>query len=331
MNEISQEIFEKYQVRKTRKQKSSFISFIQEKYKEAKVEKGGLLGSRNIVIGDVEKAEAIYTAHYDTCSRLPFPNFLTPKNVLIYALYNVLISSVLLLFYGLFLFSILAVAFILLFGFYYVSLLFGLFSLSSSSVIPFSTLYYGLIPILSSISFPLFFLLVFAGPANKHTANDNTSGVITLCEIYESLSEEEKEKVAFVFFDHEELGLWGSRFFRKKYKKEMKEKLLINFDCVSDGDTIMFVLNKKTKEKYGEKLERVFGEKEEGKEYIFEDSFSTIYPSDQKGFRYGVGVASFKKKKIIGFYMDKIHTGKDKEWYERNIEGLRKKAKKFLE
>lgn len=70
-------------------------------------------------------------------------------------------------------------------------------------------------------------------------------------------------------------------------------------------------------------------ERKDGEKYIFEDSRFTIYTSDQKGFRYGVGVASFKKKKGI-LYMNKIHMKRDKEWDERNIEGLRKKAKEFL-
>ena len=50
-------------------------------------------------------------------------------------------------------------------------------------------------------------LLFFAGPANKHTANDNTSGVATLIEIMKELPEELRSDVAFIFFDLEEVGL----------------------------------------------------------------------------------------------------------------------------
>jgi hypothetical protein len=41
-------------------------------------------GGRNIVIGNPDTAKVLYTAHYDTCARLPFPNFITPKNIFIY-------------------------------------------------------------------------------------------------------------------------------------------------------------------------------------------------------------------------------------------------------
>ena len=174
-------------------------------------------------------------------------------------------------------------------------------------------------------------LLMMFGPANKHTANDNTSGVITLCEIYFSMTEEHRKRSAFVFFDHEELGLFGSRFFKRKYKKEMKEKLLINFDCVSSGDAIMFIPNKKAEEKYGEKVREVLERKEEGKELLVEMASSTFYPSDQAGFPFSIGVAAFKKRKGIGLYIDKIHTRKDVEWDERNIQCLVERVIEFAD
>ena len=93
MTETTKEIFEKYQVRKTKKQKASFIEYVKqiaENYEyDFKVEKGSF-GARNIVIGNPDTAKVLYTAHYDTCARLPFPNFITPKSFLIYLLYQVL-------------------------------------------------------------------------------------------------------------------------------------------------------------------------------------------------------------------------------------------------
>ena len=89
MTESTKTVFEKYQVRKTKKQKSGFIGYVSE-YAESlgyehKLEKGSF-GARNIVVGDPEKAKEVYTAHYDTCPVLPFPNFITPKNIGIYIL-----------------------------------------------------------------------------------------------------------------------------------------------------------------------------------------------------------------------------------------------------
>ena len=87
MTETSKTVFEKYEVRKSKKQKAAFREFV----KSVAAEKGykfsihkGSMGSQNVVIGDITRAKVIYTAHYDTCPVLPFPNFITPKNFGIY-------------------------------------------------------------------------------------------------------------------------------------------------------------------------------------------------------------------------------------------------------
>ena len=50
---------------------------------------------------------------------------------------------------------------------------------------------------------------------------------------------------------------------------------------------------------------------------------SGFYPSDNKAFKKGVGVCALKKKKIIGYYMDRIHTNKDTVFEEENVGLLR--------
>ena len=97
MTETTKVIFEKYQVRKSKKQKTAFIDYVKQVAAsygyDLKVEKGSF-GARNIVIGNADTAKVLYTAHYDTCPRLPFPNFITPKNFLFYLLYQILIIAV---------------------------------------------------------------------------------------------------------------------------------------------------------------------------------------------------------------------------------------------
>ncbi|MBQ2976432.1 MAG: hypothetical protein IJE17_02985, partial [Clostridia bacterium] len=78
-----QELLEKYQVRKTKAQKDSFLSWAQEQCENmgyaARVEenKGSKL-CRNLVVGDVENAQVVFTAHYDTCAKMPVPNLVFP-------------------------------------------------------------------------------------------------------------------------------------------------------------------------------------------------------------------------------------------------------------
>ena len=81
---------------------------------------------------------------------------------------------------------------------------------------------------------------------------------------------------------------------------------------------------------FGRKVMENFGTKEKKKKYIFENSSSTIFPSDQKNFRYAVGVAAFKEKKILGYYMNNIHTKRDTVLDEKNIESLKRKARRFI-
>jgi len=91
MTELSREILENYQVRKTKKQKKNFIAFLQTHISTLQVQEMGLPKSRNLVIGDPESAKVILGAHYDTCARLPYPNFITPKKPVISILYSILV------------------------------------------------------------------------------------------------------------------------------------------------------------------------------------------------------------------------------------------------
>ena len=173
----------------------------------------------------------------------------------------------------------------------------------------------------------LFFLWwIYAGPANQHTVNDNTSGVLTLVEIAQQLPEELRGKVCLVFFDNEEKGLLGSAAFAKKHKAVRKNTLVVNFDCVSDGDSIQLFPAKglkKGKETLSV-LEAAFlpaGEKTV--EVVRSFGF---YPSDQAKFKQGVGVCALKKSRIFGWYMDRIHTKKDTILMEENIHLLRQGA-----
>ena len=43
-----------------------------------------LFKTRNIIIGSLEDAKILLTAHYDTCAMCPFPNVMAPTNPLIF-------------------------------------------------------------------------------------------------------------------------------------------------------------------------------------------------------------------------------------------------------
>lgn len=314
MTDTTITVFKKYQVRKTKKQKRSFAEYVQtvaeKRGYQCKLEKTGF-GASNIVVGDPEKAKVVYTAHYDTCARLPFPNFITPKNISIYLLYNILLVLM----------------------FFAVSVMIGiLIGVVIGVVSAFFPDPFWAVDLAQAIFLIVYFsllLLMIFGPANKHTANDNTSGVIVLLDLMNEMPDEFKETAAFIFFDMEEAGLFGSMGYASKHKAAMKEKLLVNFDCVSDGENILIVPRKKAAG-YAESLSRA---------YVSNDSVSVevatkgvFYPSDQASFPCGVGVAALKRTKKRGIlYMDRIHAKKDVIYREENIDFLVKGSLKLTE
>ena len=303
MTAQAQKILSDFQVRKSRKQKETFRTWLCGELEAAgyapKVEKG--FAARNVMAGDPETASVIFSAHYDTCAVLPIPNFITPRNMFFYICYQFLLVIPL--------FIVIAVVEGVLIA---VTEALGIWQ------------FILLAPVLSIALCAFFCWWIIDGPANKHTANDNTSGVITLLETALAMPEADRRKVCFVFFDNEEKGLFGSAAFTKAHKKAKKETLNINFDCVSDGDYIQFFPGDRMKKKNPDALDRIEaafqGRGEKQTEVVRGFGF---YPSDNKAFRNGIGVCALKRKKVIGYYLDRIHTRKDTVFEEENIEILR--------
>lgn len=294
MNKLSDEILEKYQVRKTQRQKLQFIELIKNSFPNVCIEEGGAIKSRNIIVGDVDTAKVVFTAHYDTCAALPFPNLIFPRNIVLTVLYSLLfcVPLFVIMFLCNILLSLITTDFLI---HYFFSL--GLF-------------------------FPLFLGMFVFGIPNKHTANDNTSGVVSLVELYDRLTPEEREKCAFVFFDNEENGLLGSAYFRRLHKNVQNSTLVINIDCVGDGENLMFVFPKKLLEELGDTISKSFeAVSDENLNVMLCKSSTTMYPSDQAGFKKGIGVATLHKN-FLGYYLGRIHTCRDTVCEEKNIKFL---------
>ena len=300
MTETSRKILESFQIRKSNRQKAEFRGWLCEELRQAgyapkEEPHGGLVSGCNLVVGDPERAELLCTAHYDTCAVMPVPNFITPRNMFWYLLYQFGLVAVIFLFA-----AAVEVAVIRLFD-------------PPSAV--------AVLAMEAAMFFCLWWLMF--GPANRRTANDNTSGVVTLVETALALPEELRNKVCFVFFDNEEKGLFGSAAFAKAHPAAKNGALVLNFDCVGEGDSLQFFPGKELKKDAAalERLENAFvcgG----GKTAEAVRGFG-FYPSDQKHFRRGMGVCALKKNRVFGYYMDKIHTKRDTVLDEENIRILR--------
>lgn len=297
MIRVPMDVVVQYPVRKSGKQKEAFrqdvISYCESLGYSVSVEKGSCK-SRNVVIGDPTKAKYLVTAHYDTCARLPFPNLITPCNLAIYLLYQ----------------------FALVFGMLVISIGVGILTgfLTDSFVL--AELVY-MVLLLGMCA------MMIVGPANPSNVNDNTSGVVTVLEIAKAMPEAQRGNVCFILFDLEEAGLIGSASYQKKHKKETRNQIILNLDCVGEGDEIMFFPTGKLK-KDQEKIGRLtsFTGNYGTKSITLRTKGTSIYPSDQAHFPYGVGICALKRGKV-GPYLSRIHTPKDTILDEKNINILR--------
>lgn len=291
------DVVKNYPVRKSKKQKQAFRADVTQWLQNLGYpvcEEEGSFHSCNLVIGDPQRARYLVTAHYDTCARLPFPNLITPCNFWTFLLYQIFIFLMLML-------PALAVG--------------GLVGYLLHSF---------------DIGYFLFVVLLWAdivlmliGPANSSNVNDNTSGVVTLLEIARSIPELHRKNVCFVLFDLEEAGLIGSASYKKKHKREIPNQLVLNLDCVGEGDDIYFFPTaklKKNKERLAplQKLAGGYGKKSIA---VRTKGFS-IYPSDQSNFPYGVGICALKRG-WAGLYLSRIHTPRDTVLDETNVNILR--------
>lgn len=316
MIQTPMDILKEHPVRKGKKQKQAFrwdvMTYLTRFGYEAKEEKGSF-GAVNMIIGDPEKAKYLVTAHYDTPARMLIPNLITPKNFILFVLYQLLVALYIIL--PPILISLLltiAVAFI---G---AACFLAPENGAELGALMFLTSYFSfLILCFLNIS------LLYFGPANKNNANDNTSGVVTVLEIARTLPENLREKVCFVLFDLEEKGLIGSASYRRTHKKSSDRQLIINLDCVGDGDQILMFPTKKLK-KDRKKLTSLykgcgyFGKKSL---LVHEKGFG-YNPSDYKHFPYGVGIVALRKSKF-GLYLGRIHTSRDTVLEETNVNILR--------
>lgn len=301
---IIDNLVEQFPVRKSAEQKETFRRWALEQAVamgyQAKADEKGY--SRNVVIGDPEQAEVIFTAHYDTQPIMPIPNFITPTNIWIYLAYQVLLSVGIIAIGAGVGFVVNAIT-----GMWMVGYVCGLLAL-----------------------FVLLVLMLF-GPANKHCVNDNTSGVAAVLELMQHLPAEQRGKAAFILFDNEEKGLLGSARYAKEHRAVKKGKLLINMDCVGDGEHILFFANKRTRElPVFPALEQAMND-QTGCHFVMNHLEKCLYPSDQQAFAYGIAVCACNKSERWGYYCDKIHTKHDTICRQENLDFLTSGLTAFVE
>ena len=281
------QINDQFPIRKTEEQKAAFRTWaVQQAASLGYTARVDALGRKkqhnNVVIGDPHSAQVIFTAHYDTPARGLFPNLMLPRNIPMFILYQFLVIGVLIL---------IAIA---------AGIGVGLLTQQ-----PDLAMIVG-----EAVYFALLFLMLI-GPANKHNANDNTSGVAAVFALMEKLPAEQRSKAAFILWDNEEKGMLGSKAYAKEHPKLGHLALVVNLDCVGLGENIIMVVNKLARKLPAvDALEKAM-QNTSGRAFQMFRSVSWLLNSDHKSFKCGVMVCACRQAKVLGYYTPYIHTGKD--------------------
>jgi len=206
--------------RQTRKQKKAFRDVVVTKFPQARVDSHVV--AKNVIIGDVATADVIVSAHYDTPPKLPT---WFVKHLVLWGM--ILVPAVLQGWFMLMFRLPLWVKADIIYDnleIYFTAVL----VLGYGSMMVYIAHLFGLTPL-----------------ANKVNLNDNTSGVAVVLDMAKRL--QNNPRYAFVLFDNEEKGLFGSIAFRRKYNDVLKGKRIVVIDCVGLGDVLnLFTWGEKT-------------------------------------------------------------------------------------
>lgn len=304
MTEFSRIISAQCPMRRTKLQKARFRLLLKDGFEklgygvELETDRF-LLKSKNVVVGDIDSAEYVFTAHYDTASASLLPDYYAPRSLFFTIGYKVL--RVALLIALMFLFAA--------FG--------ALGFLTLSSLITDNDTAMRIIAAAGGYCGAALPLLLSFLLSNRNNANDNTSGVITLTEIAARLPQNLRDKVAFVFFDNGERLMLGSAGFAEKHPG-LADKTAVNFDCVGSGSVITFIFSNKT-QLSGPLAKAAEQTKPNDKELLTITSALTAFYSDHRNIKNAIGVTAMKKSRMSGGYVSKIHTPRDRNCDERNI------------
>ena len=291
------QITEGFPIRKTAAQKKAFRQWVMGKISRmgyrVRVEENDNARQQNIVVGDPEHAEVTFTAHYDTPATILLPDLQIPRNFPVYLLWQLLIIG-----------GMLGISFLLGLG---VGLLTG----------------NGDVMILTFFgAFLVLMWLQLYGFANRHNVNDNTSGVATLLETMSLIPEENRSKVAFIFFDNMEKGRKGSKAWARDHLEAQHTRFFVNVDSVGVGNVFVIAAPALAVQMPQYAALQQAMATIPGRECRFHSSVTTRVNSDFRSFKCGVGITAYREVSGIGLYLGDLHTARDIQADQANIQGL---------
>ena len=132
---------------------------------------------------------------------------------------------------------------------------------------------------------------------------------------------------AFILFDDEEKGKKGSKAWAKAHPDAKANALIINMDCVGNGDRFIVCVPDPAR---GDAAYPVLETALKSIEAGIYPARKTAMNSDQKSFDKGIGICACLYKKGIGCYTPRIHTSRDTVASNKNISALCGALAKFV-
>ncbi len=309
MKDYLSEIDERFPVRNSAEEKARFRAWALAEAAELGVSRAapeGNEGHVNLVFGEAEKARVLFTAHYDTPRRALLPNLMLVTNRFLFWAYNLALPL-----------CMLAAAIAAAFG---AKALLGL----NWEQLPDRLL---MLAVYMGVYFALFCLLL-RGPANRHNRNDNTSGTAAVMELLRLVGE--REDTACLLFDDEEKGKKGSKAFAKAHPGIRQDTLVVNLDCVGNGETAVFCPSTGAEgdPRYAALKDAV---EKSGLNARFFPAGRAQTNSDHKNFDKGVGVCACFHKPFVGWYTGRIHTARDTVADPESVRALAEALASFAE
>lgn len=175
----------------------------------------------------------------------------------------------------------------------------------------------------------LYFLVI----PNKHNANDNTSGVITVLAIAKYISKHRSDlasRIKIVLTDKEEKGLFGAQVLRKKLGSSVDNKLILNFDGVGNGSHLNLQYN--TKKIDSDVIQSLYNHLEpvvDSSKIVTGKIGGSDYDIFKKEACFGF---VFVKPSIFpfGYYIPNMHTNKDTYINEEHLAKFGLQISKFI-
>ena len=282
---IHEELTRRHPIRRTEEQKHAFRQWAIDRAGQAgysaRVEENGRAQIKNVIIGDPDSAAVIFSAHYDTPSRMLIPDMKFPRSIPVAVCLHMLLVLL-----GIAI-SVAVLSLVHLFtpdGY----VLFATFVLC----------YVGLL------------VLISCGPANRNNANES-SGVAALLQLIAALPEEDRDKCAFILFDGGTKGRTGSKAWAKDHAELAWMRLLVDLDKVGVGDHALLVSSSMARRCTGfNTLEKVLAETP-GLTAHFYDGKTTLTGGDSRSFKCGVALMVCEQRPGLGFVIGRIATARD--------------------